>query len=309
MGWCHYQADGNCTHSDEDGKDCCEGIEKPHLFRLYKGAPVDEERDTRELLLDDLGIKNSGTPDDKILRAFLLETESKVVKRNKNIGLKNTKAEYERVTISVFKHEIKWCRCHMLPTDIIPGKREGSLTWKVGFRIYSRRFIENQQAPIRPPNKKLPASLTPLAGALLSETSDMQDRILNLCNKLRDITLELQQVQKESDSAAALANKKYDDLVKQHDLEKERMRLLHAQELATVEAEKRNYYEQCILWKATAGALREKELDVCATQHDMRSALATIENEYKLQQRPMPWDACLIEKICKASEVCLPFIK
>ena len=55
--------------------------------------------------------------------------------------------------------------------------------------------------------------------------------------------------------------------------------------------------------RAAAGELREKELNVCATQHDMRNALATIENEYKVQQRPMPCDACLIERICKASEV------
>lgn len=76
---------------------------------------------------------------------------------------------------------------------------------------------------IRQPNKQLPATLTPLAGALLSETSDMQDRVLDLCdqNRILDLCdqnrkmkLELQQVQKESDSMAALANKKYDDLVK-----------------------------------------------------------------------------------------------
>jgi hypothetical protein len=84
------------------------------------------------------------------------------LKKNKNKGTKLA-AVYETYAATVFKHDIKWCRCHMLPSDILPGQRPGSLTWNEGFRLYSQQYIKNHSDSTRPAPKQNPASLTPLA--------------------------------------------------------------------------------------------------------------------------------------------------
>ena len=49
----------------------------------------------------------------------------------------------------------------MLPSDILPGRSAGTLTYQKGFRIYSKAFIPKQAEPTRPPPKQNPTSLRP----------------------------------------------------------------------------------------------------------------------------------------------------
>ena len=294
MGWCHYQGrDGNCDHTNVIGSKCCPGIEKNHLFALEKGHIADEERAMREQLLDDLGITSQGTASTKKLREDLLET--KIVERKKNInkGKKGIAAVYETYAATVFKHDIKWCRCHMLPSDILPGQRPGSLTWNEGFRLYSQQYIKNHSDSIRPAPKQNRASLTPLAKNLLDETSTMLDRIGDLIAQVSQLKLDVQAKEKEIKTLEANKSQEIQQLEWQHSEEIKSIEEEHARILESMTAVAQNNYAHAHLWKATAEQLQERELNICETQNDMRMALKTIENVYMRSNTPIPWDHTL----------------
>jgi hypothetical protein len=304
MGWCHYQgSDGNCNHTNEHGLECCPDIEKAHLFLLKGGGVADEERVMREQLLDDLGIITSGNSATKALRIKLLETEVRSMKKNIHKGKRNVSAEYEYYDATIFKHDIKWCRCHMLPSDIIPGQRVGTLTWKEGFRLYSQKYKKQVAPPERPSPKQDPSSFTPLAQSLRSETDDMQQRITSLVQQVSELKVTIQVKENnlknlEEEKAKLCKQLETQSLELQ---EKKTLDEQHAQTLTTVSTIARNNYEQALLWKATAQQAQERELSVCETQHDMRQTLKTIENEYQKNKTAMPWDHTIIEAVCKGA--------
>lgn len=307
MGWCHYQgSDGNCTHSDLEGQDRCPGSIKNHLLKIRRGQVAnDDGMKMRSVLLDDLGIKSSGTSEDKKLRQFLLEVEDVEKKVNINKGAPvKMPAEYAIIMVSVFKHDIKVCRCHMLEKDIIPGHQAGTLTYREGFRIYSQAYIKNHvEESLRPAPKQNPASLTPLAQSLLQQTDSQLGVIESLQKQLSELTLILKNKDAERVQMEMQAARQMVELEKQKEEQLKRLAEHHKHELEFVKQKMLQCASQAQLYKAMAGEALDREKNIDQTYQDMRSAFLSLENEYEKLGQSIPYDQDTLKKICIESQV------
>ena len=325
MGWCHCQnSDGNCDHSNDKSKKGCPPIdsrwqvnkeieswarsEVHHLFVLANEEVTLESLMNREKILDDLGIRHSGTADDVKLRNKLLQFHEVIEKININKGKKRLKAEIVDTLVKRFSHEIRFCRCHMLPTDIIPGQRNGSCTYTniVTLRLYTKSYLRNLMPAERTLPKNQRETLTPLATHYLKEADEMLGVIKKLKEELAEVKHQLAACIAEKNTYMELANarsqsiKEIETLKATHEEEKTTFQ----KRLANSEETKVKFIKEALFWKEIAQKYQESESKVSEGYHEIRLALGTLEGKAKKDGSAITYEAKLIEYLCEASGFC-----